>query len=626
MTKKQKKSLARIFISGFIFLLAAFLPISNPFIVMLIYLLSYAVAGSDVIPKAFQNIGHGQIFDENFLMTIATSGAFIISEFPEGVAVMIFYQIGELFQSIAVNRSRKSIAKLMNIRPDFANLVQNNKIVSVSPDEVHVGDLILVKPGERIPLDGIVVKGTSLIDTKALTGESLPRELKEGDEALSGCICQTSILTIQVTKTFGDSTVSKILELVESASSKKAKAEHIITRFAKYYTPCVVISAVMLAILPPLLLPNATFREWFNRTLIFLVVSCPCALVISVPLSFFGGIGGAGKQGILIKGSNYLEALSHTEIIVFDKTGTLTTGTFRVTKIVPLHISSKDLLRYAAYAEHYSSHPISISLKEAYKETIDLSKIKSFHEIHGKGIKANIDGTTILIGNEKLMLYVSQFRPLKSYTGTVLYIALNGVYEGYFIISDELKPDAVRVIQTLKHMKMKKIAMLTGDISNIGNSVARKLGIHEVYSELLPADKVKKVEHLLKETSKQGKLVFVGDGMNDAPVLTRADIGIAMGAIGSDAAIEAADIVLMTDELSKICTGITIARKTHKIVYQNIIFALSVKIIVLILGALGVATMWFAVFADVGVSVIAILNATRALQIEQSADRPERKK
>lgn len=617
MTNKQKNTLQRILVGGFIFLLATFLPIKHPMLQMLVYLLAYAIAGSDIIPKAFRNIGHGQFLDENFLMMIATSGAFIINEFAEGVVVMLFYQIGELFQSIAVNRSRKSITALMDIRPDTATRMEGNKTKIVSPEEVHVGDIILVKPGERIPLDGIVLSGHSLVDTTALSGESIPKKLTKGDNALSGCICQTGLLKIRVTKEFHESTVSKILDLVENASNKKAKAENFISRFARYYTPFVVFSALFLTIVPPFVLKNATFSVWFNRTLIFLVVSCPCAFVISVPLSFFGGIGGASKRGILIKGSNYLEALAHAEIVVFDKTGTLTKGNFLVTKIVPTRLTERDLLYYVAYAEYYSTHPIRACIYEAYNKDVLPTKISSFREISGKGIRAVVDGQSILVGNAKLMHSTIGFFPAPTTFGTVLYVSIQGVYAGYLVISDEIKPDAIKTIHTLKQEKIKKVIMLTGDSAPIGTLVGKHLGVDEVHCELLPEDKVKRLEDLLKETSKQGKLVFVGDGINDAPVLTRADIGIAMGKLGSDAAIEAADIVLMTDEPSRILTGIGIAKKTLSIVYQNIIFALSIKVLVLLLGALGIATMWIAVFADVGVSVIAILNATRALYYRQ---------
>lgn len=613
MTRKQKKALYRILAGGIVFLLATLLNLENPYLELVVYLVAYAITGGDVIVKAVRNIGHGQIFDENFLMTIATAGAFCVSEYPEGVAVMLFYQIGELFQNVAVNQSRKSISDLMDIRPDYANIERNGQVEQVDPEEVAIGDKILVKPGEKIPLDGIIVEGNSLLDTKALTGESVPREVSSGMEVLSGCINQTGILTIQVQKEFHDSTVSKILDLVENASSKKSKSENFITKFARYYTPCVVIAAAILAVIPPLIVPGATFSEWVHRALTFLVISCPCALVISVPLSFFGGIGGASKRGILVKGSNYLEALAQAEIVVFDKTGTLTKGTFKVTKLQPIHISSNELLEYAAMAECYSTHPISASLREAYGKSIDTTLVKEIKEVSGQGIKAVIKGTQVAVGNEKLMHYVSDFKPVVNPTGTIIYVALNQTYAGYIVISDEIKEDSKQALINLKQNKVAKTVMLTGDLSSIGKEVGKQLGLDEVYTDLLPADKVEKVEALLKQKSQKGKLVFVGDGINDAPVLSRADIGIAMGAIGSDAAIEAADVVLMTDEPSKISTAIAIARRTLKIVHQNIIFALAVKAVVLILGAAGMANMWAAVFADVGVSVIAILNAMRAL-------------
>ena len=613
MTRKQKKSLYRILLGGAIFLLATLLQIENPYVELAVYLIAYAITGGDVITKAVRNIGHGQIFDENFLMTIATAGAFCISEYPEGVAVMLFYQIGELFQNVAVSQSRKSISDLMDIRPDYANIERDGQIQQVDPEEVLIGDIILVKPGEKIPLDGLIIEGNSLLDTKALTGESVPREVSSGTEVLSGCINQTGILKIQVQKEFHDSTVAKILDLVENASSKKSKSENFITKFARYYTPCVVIAAAILAILPPLVVPGATFSEWIQRALIFLVISCPCALVISVPLSFFGGIGGASKQGILVKGSNYLEALAQAEIVVFDKTGTLTKGTFKVTKIQPINVSSETLLESAALAECYSTHPIAASLKEAYGKNIDTTVVEDIKEISGQGVKAVIKGTQVAVGNEKLMHYVSDFKPVINPTGTIIYVAIDQIYAGYIVISDEVKEDSKQAIINLKRNNVAKTVMLTGDLSSIGKEVGKELGLDEVYTDLLPADKVEKVEALLNQTSQKGKLVFVGDGINDAPVLSRADIGIAMGAIGSDAAIEAADVVLMTDEPAKISIAIGIARRTLKIVYQNIVFALGVKAIVLILGAAGMASMWAAVFADVGVSVIAILNAMRAL-------------
>lgn len=617
MTKKQKKSLYRILSGGIIFLFASLLPLNSPFLELLVFLTAYVISGNDVIVKAVRNIGHGQIFDENFLMTLATAGAFCINQFQEGVAVMLFYQIGELFQSIAVNRSRRSIAELMDIRPDYANIEQNGILIQTDPEEIPVGSTIIVKPGEKIPLDGIILSGSSLLDMKVLTGESVPKEVFKGCEVLSGCINQTGLLRIKVTKEFQESTVSKILDLVENASSKKSKSENFITKFAKYYTPCVVISAAVLAIVPPLFLPEGGFAPWVLRALTFLVISCPCALVISVPLSFFGGIGGASKLGILVKGSNFLELLAHTEVVVFDKTGTLTKGSFQVSEIHPVGISSKALLEYAAKAEYYSSHPISMSLKQAYNHSFDSASITDVREYSGYGVKANINGISVTVGNQKMMHFVSNFKPVLHPYGTIVYVAIQNRYAGYLVVSDELRPDAVDAILSLKQNKVSRIVMLTGDHASIGTSIGRHLGIDEICTDLLPADKVAKVEALLQDTSRKGKLVFVGDGTNDAPVLSRADIGIAMGAIGSDAAIEAADIVLMNDEPGKLSDGIRIARRTLRIVYQNIIFALGIKAAVLLLGACGIADMWAAVFADVGVSIIAILNSMRNLHVHK---------
>ena len=614
MTKKQKKTLCRILIGATLFLISNVV-VSQP-MTLLFFLASYLIVGGDVLLGAIRNILRGQVFDENFLMSIATIGAFAVGEYPEGVAVMLFYQVGELFQSYAVNRSRKSISDLMDIRPDYANIERGSDLIQVDPEEVSIGDIIVIKPGEKVPLDGIVLKGETALDTKALTGETVPREVSMGSEILSGCINLHGMIKVRVTKAFSESTVAKILDLVENASNKKSKQENFITKFAKYYTPCVVIAALFLAIIPPLILPEAVFADWLRRALIFLVISCPCALVISIPLSFFGGIGGASKAGILVKGSNYLEALAETEMVVFDKTGTLTKGTFKVTSMNPVKVSKETLLEYTAHAESYSDHPISKSIKTAYGKEIKQSRVKSTKELPGFGIQAVVDGKTILVGNQKLMdrNYIKSLNAPN--IGTILHVAIDNSYAGYIIISDEIKEDAKAAIAKIRKTKVKKIVMLTGDNKSIGDYVAHQLGLDEVYSELLPGDKVGKMEELLKQTSRGGKLAFVGDGINDAPVLTRADIGIAMGALGSDAAIEAADIVLMTDEPSKISTAIAISKKTLTIAKQNIVFALGVKAIVLLLGAFGIATMWEAVFADVGVSVLAILNAMRALNIK----------
>ncbi len=615
MSRKQKKMLVRIIIS---FILMIAVKIINPdgIAAIIAYLVPYAVIGWDILWKSVRNICHGQIFDENFLMAVATIGAMCTGDFSEGVTVMLFYQVGELFQSYAVGRSRKSISSLMDIRPDYANIERDNQIVQVDPEEVSVGDIIFIKPGEKIPLDGVIREGNSTVDTSALTGESVPRELSEGDDVISGCINLSGMLKVQVTKEFGESTVSKILDLVENSSSKKAKAENFITKFARYYTPCVVIGAVLLAVIPPLV-TGGNWSDWIHRALIFLVISCPCALVISVPLSFFGGIGGASKCGILVKGGNYLEVLANTEIVVFDKTGTLTKGVFNVTAIHPDIISENELVETAALAESYSNHPISNSLKNEYGREIDKSRVKDVEEIAGHGVKAVIDGKNVYVGNDKLMEKIGvKWHPCH-HVGTTVHVAIEGKYVGHIVISDELKNDSKQAISMLKQHGIRKTVMLTGDAKAVGENTAKLLNIDEVYTELLPADKVDKVEKLLNEKSEKGKLAFVGDGINDAPVLSRADIGIAMGAMGSDAAIEAADIVLMDDSPSKIATAIDISKRTLKIVYQNIIFALAVKAIVLIMGALGVATMWEAVFADVGVSVIAILNAMRALKVKE---------
>lgn len=614
MTRKQKRLLTRIIVAAALFLAGNFIPLPE-WAEMGVFLICYAVAGWDIVWKAITNILHGQVFDENFLMTIATVGALILGEHSEGVAVMLFYQVGEWFQSYAVSKSRKSITSLMDIRPDYANIEKDGKLVQVDPDEVQIGDTIVVKPGERVPLDGKIIKGTSALDTSALTGESMPREVEPGMDVISGCINQTGILTIQTTKEFGESTVAKILDLVENASDKKGKTENFISRFARYYTPIVVFAALALAVLPPLILQQS-FSVWIYRALTFLVISCPCALVISIPLSFFGGIGGSSKIGVLVKGSNYLESLAHAETVVFDKTGTLTKGSFAVTEIHPVGMKDTQLLELAAYAEDYSNHPISLSIKSAYGKKIDSSRISDVQEIAGHGVQAVIDGKKILAGNAKLMQKEHIKYSPSSSVGTVVYLACNGKYAGCIVIEDEIKADAATAIKNLKSSGIRKTVMLTGDADAVGKKVAGRLGLDQVYTELLPADKVDRVEDLLKQKSEKGKLVFVGDGINDAPVLARADVGIAMGALGSDAAIEAADVVLMTDEPSKIAAVMKIARKTIRIANQNIVFALAVKFLVLILGAIGKANMWAAVFADVGVSIIAILNAIRAMRVK----------
>lgn len=614
MTKKQKHLLLRIIIAAVLFLAGNLLPLHGT-AELAVFLVSYAIIGWDILWKAITNILHGQVFDENFLMAIATVGAFILGEHTEGVAVMLFYQVGEWFQSYAVSKSRRSIASLMDIRPDYANVERDGKLVQVDPDEVQIGDTIVVKPGERIPLDGKIIKGSSALDTSALTGESMPREVEPGMEVISGCINQTGILTIQTTKEFGESTVAKILDLVENASEKKGKIENFITRFARYYTPVVVFAALALAILPPII-TGQEFSAWIYRALTFLVISCPCALVISIPLSFFGGIGGASKIGVLVKGSNYLEALANAEIVVFDKTGTLTKGSFAVSEIHAEAMSEQQLLELAAYAEDYSNHPISLSIKKAYDGTIDASRISEVHEIAGHGVQAVIDGKKVLAGNAKLMKKEKIKFSAAASVGTVVYLACDGVYAGCIIIEDEIKPDAQTAIKSLKSSGVRRTVMLTGDADAVGKKVAARLGLDQAYTELLPADKVVRVEDMMQQKSDKGKLVFVGDGINDAPVLARADVGIAMGGLGSDAAIEAADVVLMTDEPSKIAAVMKIARKTIRIANQNIVFALGVKFLVLGLGALGYANMWAAVFADVGVSVIAILNAIRAMRVK----------
>lgn len=610
----MKKKAIKIIIALILYAISMVIKFENEWINNGIFIISYIIVGFEIVKKAIRNIFRGKVFDENFLMTVATIGAFGIGEYPEAVAVMLFYQVGELFQSYAVDKSRKSIASLMDIRPDFANLWQDGDIKKVDPDEVKIGDKIIVKPGEKIPLDGIILEGKTTLDTKALTGESSPREVVEGEEVLSGCINLNGVIKVEVKKEYGESTVSKILELVENASSKKSKSENFITKFAKYYTPIVVIIAVILAIVPPLILGIETFSDWIYRALSFLVVSCPCALVISIPLSFFGGIGGASKMGILVKGSNYLEALSHAETAVFDKTGTLTKGVFEVQKIEPVQISKEELLEVVAYAENYSNHPISESIKQVYERKIKENEINDYQELSGLGITAKIKGKEVLVGNEKLMnTRKIEFEKCNE-IGTILYVAIENKYAGYILISDTIKEDAKTTIHELKKNNIKQTVMLTGDRKKVGENVAEKLGMDKVYTDLLPADKVEKVEELLKAKSEKGKLVFVGDGINDSPVLTLADIGIAMGGLGADSAIEAADIVIMTDEPSKLIKAIKLSKKTMRIVRENIIFAIFVKIVVLVLTAVGVSTMWEAVFADVGVSIIAILNALRALR------------
>ena len=613
----MKKSLIQIIISFILFLVAMAVPFENDLINKGLYIIAYLIVGLEIVWKAIRNIFRGKVFDEHFLMAVATIGAFVIGEFPEAVAVMLFYQVGELFQDYAVDKSRKSIASLMDIRPDIAFVKRNGNIEKVSPEDVKIGENIVVKPGEKIPLDGVIVEGNSTVDTSALTGESLPREVNAGDEVLSGCINETGLLTIKVEKEFGESTVNKILDLVENASSKKSKSENFITKFAKYYTPIVVIIAVFLAIIPPFVLNLGEFTEWLYRALTFLVVSCPCALVISIPLGFFGGIGGASKTGILVKGSNYLEALANTEIVVFDKTGTLTEGVFEVQKVEAIGISEEELLKYAVYAESNSNHPISVSLRKAYNKEIKQSIISNIEEISGRGISSNIEGREVLVGNDKLMKEKNIYYTPCNEIGTILYVTINNKYVGYILIADKIKEDSFKAIKTLKQNNIKETVMLTGDKNQVGKKVANELGLDKVYTELLPDGKVEKVEELMKDKSEKGKLVFVGDGINDAPVLALSDIGIAMGGLGADSAIEAADVVIMTDEPSKIGTAIKISKKTMKIVKQNIIFAIAVKVLVLILTAFGIGTMWEAVFADVGVSVLAIINSLRALKVKK---------
>lgn len=613
---KQKHRLRKIIIAAILFIAAYFVP-DFPEMRFAMFAAAYLLVGLEIIQKALRNIFHGQVFDENFLMSVATLGAFALGDYAEGVAVMLFYQVGEYFQSYAVAKSRKSIAGLMDIRPDYANIKKGGKIIKASPEEVLAGDVIVIRPGEKIPLDGTVTGGTSLIDTSAITGESLPREVGEGDEVISGCINLNGVIEVAVSRPYGESTVVKILDLVENASSQKAKVERFITRFARWYTPVVVIAAVAIAFLPPLLFAGETFHDWIYRALTFLVISCPCALVISVPLSFFGGIGAASRQGILVKGSNYLQALAETEIVVFDKTGTLTKGSFSVVKVEGCGLPAPQVLELAAYAGAHSSHPVSQSVRRAYGKEIDNSKIADFKEFPGRGVSARVNGIEVSLGNARLMEQIKADAYKGKLPGTILNLTVDGKFSGWIQIADEVKSDALQAVKELKAAAVRQIVMLTGDNKTAGQAVAEELGLDEVHCELLPAQKVEKMEQLLAEKSGQGKLVFVGDGINDAPVLARADIGIAMGGIGSDAAVEAADIVIMTDEPSKIAVAVRISRKTLRIVRQNIAFALGVKAIVLLLGVMGMATMWEAVFADVGVSVIAILNSLRALSIKK---------
>lgn len=621
MNKKQKKVLIRIIAAALMMAILLLLPLEeSSWIRFVLFLIPYFTIGYDILKKAFKGIKNKQVFDENFLMAVATIGAMALGEYTEGVAVMLFYQVGELFQSYAVGKSRRNISQLMDIRPDFANIMVDGQLTQVDPDEVEIGSEIIVQPGEKIPIDGVVIDGTATLDTAALTGESVPRSAKPGDEVISGCINMSGVLTIRTTKEFGESTASKILDLVENASSKKSKPENFISRFARVYTPAVCYSAVALAVLPPVISliigvdPN--WGQWIYRALTFLVISCPCALVISIPLTFFAGIGCASKEGVLVKGSNYLDMLSKAKIAVMDKTGTLTEGVFKVTKIVPNDISEDELLMYAAMAEVYSNHPISRSLKEAYSKPIDTNDVTDVEEISGHGIRATVLGKTVNAGNEKLMTSVGTAFNQANEPGTVIYIAIDGQYKGYILISDEIKATSKAAIENMKRVGIRQTVMLTGDSKSVADIVAKDLGLDSVCSELLPGDKVQKVEELLASKSEKEQLIFVGDGINDAPVLSRADIGIAMGALGSDAAIEAADVVLMDDDPMKISKAIGIAKKCMRIVYENIYFAIGVKVLCLILGALGIANMWYAIFADVGVMVIAVLNAIRALRVK----------
>lgn len=622
MTKKQKKVLIRIIISAVLVACFSLIPetlISEESIIrFILFMIPYIVIGYDILKKAFKGIKNKQVFDENFLMAVATLGAIFLKDYKEGVAVMLFYQIGELFQSYAVGKSRRNISELMDIRPDYANLEVDGEVKEVSPYDVAIGSVIVVKPGEKIPLDGVIVEGKATLDTSALTGESVPREVNTGDEVISGCINNSGLLKIQTTKEFSESTVSKILDMVENASSKKSKSENFISKFAKVYTPVVCYSALALAVVPPIvsyfMIGSANVSTWIYRALTFLVISCPCALVISIPLTFFAGIGGASNAGVLIKGSNYLEALSNTKVVAMDKTGTLTKGVFNVTKVVPIGVTEDELIEYAAYAESFSSHPISISLKNAYGKDIKESDVTDVTEIAGNGVTAKVKGINVSIGNTKLMKSLNTDFIKAEEIGTICHVTVDGKYAGYIVISDELKDTSKEAIALMKRSGIKKTVMLTGDAKSVADKIASDLAISEVYSELLPQDKVSIVEKLINEKSESDKLIFVGDGINDAPVLTRADIGIAMGALGSDAAIEAADVVLMDDDPKKIPLAIKISRKCIRIVYENIYFAIGVKVICLLLGAVGIANMWTAIFADVGVMIIAVINAIRALK------------
>ena len=619
MNKKQKKMLIRIIVAAVLIVLFSKLPIDG-YVRFGLFMIPYLVIGYDILQKALKGIRNKQVFDENFLMAVATVGAILLGDYSEGVAVMLFYQIGELFQSYAVGKSRRNISELMDIRPDYANIEVDGKLEQVDPDEVEIGTVIVVQPGEKVPIDGVIIDGVSTLNTSALTGESLPRDAKAGDEVISGCINMTGVLKIRTIREFGESTVSKILELVENSSSRKSKSENFISKFAKYYTPAVCYGALALAFIPPIVLlimgKPAMWGDWIYRALTFLVISCPCALVISIPLSFFAGIGGASNQGVLVKGSNYLETLAQTSYVVFDKTGTMTQGVFEVSGVHHNEISDEKLLEYAALAECSSSHPISKSLQKAYGKPIDRNRVTDIEEISGNGVTAKVDGISVAAGNAKLMKRLGISYQECHHVGTVIHMAVDGRYEGHILISDILKPHAKEAIAELKKAGIKKTVMLTGDSKRVADQVAKELGIEEVYSELLPADKVSKVEELLHQKSEKEKLAFVGDGINDAPVLSRADIGIAMGALGSDAAIEAADIVLMDDDPLKIPKAIKIARKCIHIVYENIYFAIGIKILCLILGALGIANMWMAIFADVGVMIIAVLNAIRTLFVK----------
>lgn len=611
----MKKDIIQFITALILYIVALAANFNNVIVNNVIFIVAYIIVGIEVLKEAIENIIKGEIFDENFLMSIATIGAFAIGEFPEAVAVMLFYKLGEMFEEYAVDKSRKSIATLMDIRPDYANVVQGDKIEKASPVEVNIGDIIVVRPGEKIPLDGYIIEGNTTLDTKALTGESMPKEVGTDDEVLSGCINLSGVIKIKVAKKYGESTVSKILDLVENAANKKSKSENFITKFAKYYTPTVVVIAVILAIFPTLLIKGQNFSTWIYRALSFLVISCPCALVISIPLSFFGGIGGASKIGVLIKGSNYIEKLANVKTIVFDKTGTLTEGRFEVQKILSKDISEEELLELTAYAENYSNHPIALSVKNKYGKVIDEKQIKEAKELSGLGIKATIEEKTVLVGNEKLMKEQNISYEKSEDVGTALYIAIDGKYAGYILIADKIKDDSKKTIEKLKQNDIKQTVMLTGDRKNVGEKVSKEIGIDKVYTELLPDGKVEILEKLLKEKDNKEALAFVGDGINDTPVLALADVGIAMGGLGSDSSVEAADVVIMTDEPSKIVNAINISKKTMRIVKENIVFAILVKILVLGLSAVGISTMWQAVFADVGVTAIAIINALRALKV-----------